>query len=303
MNSTIPDGVWPILLTPFQEDGSVDWPAIDDLVSFYIRTGVAGLFALGSSSEFLDLTNVERFRIARQAAAACKGRMPVVAVANFGSTLEEQAASIMRVSEYGVAAVIASTSILPSADDLDGQLLRLAELTSAPLGIYECPVPEHRVLSPPQVRRLAETGRFIFLKDTCRDMVPFTAKLAFARGTPLKIFQANLKILMPSLDADCHGFCGVVPVVAPELSRQVCDVNAFSVDAREGAHEKLMQIQGILTAHRYPASAKYILQQRGVHLTTRCRRVSPESFLQEDRDAIDLFLSHGDRFDGGEAHR
>jgi 4-hydroxy-tetrahydrodipicolinate synthase len=128
------------------------------------------------------------------------------------------------------------------------------------------------------------------MKDTCRDMVPFTAKLAFAQGTPLKIFQANLKILMPSLDAGCHGFCGVVPVVAPELSQQVCDVSALSIDARRGAHKKLIQIQDVLTAHRYPASAKYVLQRRGLHLTTRCRRVTPESFSQEDRDALDQFL-------------
>ena len=290
MNQSIPDGVWPILLTPFQQDGAIDWPALDELASFYVSAGVSGLFALGTSSEFLALEDSERFPLGQRAVEACKGRIPVVAVGNFGSTLEEQAASITRMSEHGVAAVIVATSILPSADDLDGQLLRLAELTAARLGIYECPVPEHRVLSPQQVRRLAVTGRFVFMKDTCRDMVPFAAKLALAQGTALKIFQANLKILLPSLEAACHGFCGVVPIVAPELSQQVCDVSALDADTRQRAHEKLMRIQDVLTAHHYPASAKYILQRRGLHLTTRCRRVPPESLSQKDREAIDRFL-------------
>ena len=260
------------------------------MASFYVSAGVSGLFALGTSSEFLTLEDSERFLLGQRAVEVCKGRIPVVAVGNFGSTLEEQAASITRMSEHGVAAVIVATSILPSADDLDGQLLRLAELTTAPLGIYECPVPEHRVLSPQQVRRLAVTGRFVFMKDTCRDMVPFAAKLAFAEGTALKIFQANLRILLPSLEAACHGFCGVVPIVAPELSQQVCDVDGFDADTRQRAYEKLMRMQDVLTAHRYPASAKYMLQRRGPHLTTRCRIVPPESFSQEDREALDRFL-------------
>ena len=281
MNPSIPDGVWPILLTPFQEDGSVDWSALDELVSFYLRTGVAGLFALGSSSEFLTLTEAERAELVRRAVAACQGRLPLVAAGNYGATLEEQAASIDRIAECGATVVIASTSILPHADDLDGQLLRLAELTAAPLGVYECPVPEHRLLSPEQVRCLAHSGRFVFMKDTCRDMVPFAAKLAYARGTALKIYQANLKILMPSLAAGCHGFCGVVPVVAPELSEVVCDAEDHGVDARQRAYDRLMQLQSALIAHRYPASAKYVLGRRGVRMTARCRRVPPGAFGQE----------------------
>jgi 4-hydroxy-tetrahydrodipicolinate synthase len=296
MNPMIPDGVWPILMTPFQRDGAIDGPGLDELITFYTQAGVSGLFALGSSSEFLDLTDAERHEIARRAAEACKGRIPLVCVGNFGATLEEQAASMTQVYEYGVEVAIASTSILPDAADLDGQLLRLAELTEIPLGIYECPIPEHRVLSPAQVHRLAESGRFFFLKDTCRDMVPFSAKLAFARETALKIYQANLKILIPSLDAGCHGFCGVVPIVAPELSRQVCEVDTYCVEMREHAHDRLMQLQSALTAHSYPASAKYILQHRGLHLSTRCRRVKPEAFSRADRDALDQFLRGGSWF-------
>jgi dihydrodipicolinate synthase/N-acetylneuraminate lyase len=33
----LPDGVWPILPTPFRRDGTVDWPALDELVSFLSR--------------------------------------------------------------------------------------------------------------------------------------------------------------------------------------------------------------------------------------------------------------------------
>ena len=48
------------------------------------------------------------------------------------------------------------------------QMGKLLELTgSVPLGLYECPAPYHRLLSPELLKWAAGTGRFQFHKDTC----------------------------------------------------------------------------------------------------------------------------------------
>ncbi len=101
----------------------------------------------------------------------------------------------------GVDAAVAAPSLLPSGTDLGEQLLELAELTDprVPLAVYELPEPEHRLLSADEVGNIARTGRFVFMKDTCRQIEPFTAKVAAARGTALKVFQTNMTILPPSL--------------------------------------------------------------------------------------------------------
>jgi oligogalacturonide lyase len=286
----IPDGVWAILMTPFHEDGTLDWAGLEALIEFYVDKGVAGLFALGSSSEFLTLQNDERLELVRRAVMASAGRLPIVATGNYGDTLAEQAASINRFATLGsgVAAVIISTSILPSAARLDEQMLRLADLTNVPLGIYECPLPAPRILTPEETRRLAISGRFVMMKDTCRDMTAFKAKVRFSQGTPLKIFQANWKLCLPSLAAGARGFCGIVPMVAPELASQVCQTADATVQ-QEG-HAKLMDLQAVMVAHAYPASVKYILQQRGLPVTARCRVNAPDTFTLADRREIAAYL-------------
>ena len=46
-----PGGVWPVMLTPFTEENQVDYPALKELVEWYIENGVDGLFAVCQSSE------------------------------------------------------------------------------------------------------------------------------------------------------------------------------------------------------------------------------------------------------------
>jgi 4-hydroxy-tetrahydrodipicolinate synthase len=164
------------------------------------------------------------------------------------------------------------------------------------LGLYELPEPEHRLLNAAQVGRIARSKRFLFMKDTCRQVKPFTAKVEATRGTPLKIFQANLKILPPSLEVGCHGFCGWMPIVAPELSAQVCDLTGTPPETRMHAYEKLLQLQTFMVEQGFPASAKYILQRRGVNVGMRCRVRAPDLFTTQNMAALDGFLARQDWF-------
>ena len=61
MMTQFPDGVWPVMLTPFTAEGKIDYPALRRLVDFYIDSGVSGLFAVCQSSELFFLDFVLRF--------------------------------------------------------------------------------------------------------------------------------------------------------------------------------------------------------------------------------------------------
>jgi len=296
VTTPIPYGAWPILLTSFQTDGRLDLTALDHLLDFYITMQVPGILVLGQASEVLTLNIEERFTIVQRVAGRSKGLLCTVAVGNFGDTLDAQAVSLEKIAALGIDIPLVALSILPSPDDLDGQLMKLAEKTNSPLGIYELPEPEHRLLNAAQVGRIACSGRYLFMKDTCRKLEPFTAKVTAARGTLLKIFQANLKILPPSLEVGSHGFCGWMPIIAPELAAQVCDQKGTPPEIRKRAFQKLLQFQTFMVKQGFPASAKYILQKRGLQLDTLCRVRAPELFTQENKAALDNFLSRQDWF-------
>ena len=48
-SAAIPDGVWPTMVTPFHDDLSIDYEALDAMIEWYLEAGVHGLgVALGS---------------------------------------------------------------------------------------------------------------------------------------------------------------------------------------------------------------------------------------------------------------
>jgi len=73
MKNTIPDGVYPTMITPYQEDGRIDWAALEALVEWHIERGVAGYFAVCQSSEMFHLSLRERLELARMSIKFARG--------------------------------------------------------------------------------------------------------------------------------------------------------------------------------------------------------------------------------------
>ena len=70
----IANGVWPTMITPFREDGKIDYSMVEKLVEWYIERGVAGIFAVCQSSEMFFLTPDERRELAAFIVERVNGR-------------------------------------------------------------------------------------------------------------------------------------------------------------------------------------------------------------------------------------
>lgn len=85
--------------------------------------------------------------------------------------MEEQAAFVKEMKTH-VDAVVVIVANMAKKDEDNAAWKRnvqaLLDLTGdIPLGLYECPVPYHRLLDAETLQWCAETGRFLFHKDTC----------------------------------------------------------------------------------------------------------------------------------------
>ena len=65
MEKKFPNGMWPVMLTPLQQNGDVDYPALEELINWYIKEGSSGLFAVCQSSEMFYLS-MEEFPLFHQ---------------------------------------------------------------------------------------------------------------------------------------------------------------------------------------------------------------------------------------------
>jgi 4-hydroxy-tetrahydrodipicolinate synthase len=97
-------GIFPILLTPFDDAGQIDEESLLSEVDFNLNAGVHGL-GLALGSEFLKLTEAERQRVTRLVVNHVRGRVPVVV--NTGAQSNVVAALYSRqAEELGAAAVM-----------------------------------------------------------------------------------------------------------------------------------------------------------------------------------------------------
>jgi 4-hydroxy-tetrahydrodipicolinate synthase len=133
------------------------------------------------------------------------------------------------------------------------------------------------------------------MKDTCRRIDPFSAKVKAAAGSNLKLYQANLAVLPPSMDAGGAGFCGWLPIVSPELCAQVCDLS-LSAELRKLAHDKLVAFNEVMVAHGFPASAKHILSLRDLPIQPYSRARAAGKFFEIDPSALEGYIAREQPF-------
>lgn len=70
------EGSFAAMVTPFTEEGRVDCEGLERNIEFYLRNGIHGLVALGSTGEVISLTEEERLRIAELVVRKTAGRGP-----------------------------------------------------------------------------------------------------------------------------------------------------------------------------------------------------------------------------------
>ncbi len=268
-----PDGVWPAMITSLNSDKSIDWDGIDHLTDWYIESGVAGLFAVGQSSEMFAMDDDERLQLARRVVQRTNGRLPVVASGTFVRSIEKQAEFVKKMADTGVEVVVvlAGAMAQPEEDESIWQknVEQLLSLTGEiPLALYECPQPYHRLIAPESVKWAAQTGRFHLLKETSRSIELVEAKIKAAEGTQLGIYNADATTLLKSLRLGGRGYCGIAANFFPQVVVQLC--NTYKADEAEKI-QALIGMADPTIHHKYPVCAKYYRKHAGSDILTLSR--------------------------------
>ena len=212
VNKDIRRGIYPTMVTPFTVSGSIDYKALRGMMEFFLKSAVQGVFAVCQSSEMFFLSLSERVELAKAvvelngelSAKLSREPLSVVASGHVSDTVKAQAEEAWRIYETGIDAfVLVSNRLDPQQmgdEEFKSRALELLQETGdMPLGIYECPYPYKRLLSPALARWCADTGRFLFLKDTSCDLGQLKDKIDALKGTAMKLFNANAQTLPAQL--------------------------------------------------------------------------------------------------------
>jgi 4-hydroxy-tetrahydrodipicolinate synthase len=270
-------GIVVAMITPFNDDESVNKEGLCTLVRFLIERGVHGLFPAGSQGEFFALTADERRRVLDITLEAAAGK--VFVLAHVGAITTREAIALARHAEAaGADAVSAITPffIKPSQDELYRHYMELASAVNLPVLAYNNPGRTGVNLQPATAARIArDAANFAGIKDSSGDVAQFAE---YIRLCPpgFQAFMGKDSLIFAGL---AHGAAGAVSAsanVVPELVVSVYD----AVSARDFIRGR--ELQRLLVPLRlafdlgtFPAVIKEAMQMIGLPAGPVRRPVEP----------------------------
>jgi 4-hydroxy-tetrahydrodipicolinate synthase len=134
------EGIYTPIITPFHEDGSVDWEGYAAVIEWQIENGAAGIIVGGSTGEFYAMTKEERIQQFKFAAQCINKRVTFMAGVN--DILVNECLSIsVAARDAGADALLVAAPpySLPSESELASHVLNIAEVAGLPIMLYNYP--------------------------------------------------------------------------------------------------------------------------------------------------------------------
>jgi 4-hydroxy-tetrahydrodipicolinate synthase len=274
------EGVFSLLLTPFNSDQSIDWPAYHRYVEWQLSHQPKGLFAVCGSSEMKWLTLEERLQLA-QRAQEIAGDIPVVATANLNPDPQQHAQEMEQMAQTGVAGLVL---VPPPGMGRDQQKLGdyfadLLDHSPSPTLIYEWPLIDPYLIDAEVVARLQQHG-LVGIKDTTCTPEGIAEKIRLAPN--IVVYQANTPFLLEAVEAGARGIMSIATACHGDLVQATWQAARSNPRSPEAQHlHSLLVVLDSLLVRGYPATAKIFLQQRGLEFGLTCRwplQLTPEVY-------------------------
>ncbi len=280
MSKKINGGVYPTMITPYTKDNKIDFNGVEQILNWYAERGVDGIFAICQSSEIFFLSFEEKLALLKFIMEHKPQGVNIVASGHTADDLDTQIEEAKHYIDCGIDAYVFISNRFAKADEgddifMENMMKACDALPGVDFGIYECPYPYKRLLTPELLKEMVKTNRFRFIKDTCCSLEQLKAKAEAVKGSDLMIFNANAATFLESMKMGCSGYSGVMANFHPELySELIANIDKDPVKA-----QKLQDIVGFFSVaecQTYPINAKYYMTLDGldINITSRARSIA-----------------------------
>ncbi|HMK38701.1 MAG TPA: dihydrodipicolinate synthase family protein [Bacteroidota bacterium] len=164
-------GVYSALTTKFDDGGNLDLPAMEAHIGRQIAAGVHGIIVLGSLGENGALSASEKQEVVRASAAACRGKVPLVACVAETST--SSACEFVKKAMKGGAEgfmLLPPMQYVSDERETETYLRTVASASERPVMLYNNPVSYRVDITPAMFARLADEPKFVAIKESSDDV-------------------------------------------------------------------------------------------------------------------------------------
>ncbi len=254
------------LVTPFQANGAVDYPALENLITHVIKGGVDFVVALGTTAEIPTLSTKEKQEVLAAVVKACDGKLPVVCGLG-GNNTEELVAQLGEFDLHGVDAILSVTPYYnkPSQEGLYQHYKAVANATNKPIILYNVPGRTGCNILPATVIRLANDFKnIIAIKEASGNLVQ-CMELIQNKPDNFTVLSGDDNLAVAQM---AIGMEGIISVAANCFTKEMTDVINLAIvgkfDKARKTFYKILPGIDLLFAEGNPAGVKNVLAQMGI---------------------------------------
>ena len=230
------------IVTPFKENGEVNYEKFAELIEFQIANGTDAIIVCGTTGESSTLTHEEHLDVIRYCVEKVAGRIPVVA--GTGSNCTETAVYLSTEAEkYGADALLLVTPYYNKAtqNGLYKHFKTVADAVKLPCILYNVPSRTGCNIAPETAVRLcSEVENIVGIKEASGDISQVAKLMALADGR-VDLYSGNDDQIVPLLSLGGKGVISVLSNVAPRQTHDIC-AKFFAGDVEGSCKEQLRAI-------------------------------------------------------------
>ncbi len=253
------------LVTPMQDDGSLDFEALERLVEFHVENSTDAIVSVGTTGESPTLNDKDHCTVIRKTVDLVRGRMPVIA--GTGSNCTREAIDLtMAAMEAGADASLLVTPYYnkPTQEGLYLHYKAVAEAVAMPQILYNVPGRTACDLLPETVERLSKISNIVGIKEATGDLQR-AQEILDACGDSLDIYGGDDATARELMLMGGKGVISVTSNVAPRAMHEMCAAAiAGEREKAEALDAPLAGLHEYLFLEANPIPVKWAMAEMGL---------------------------------------
>ena len=256
-------GLGTALVTPFTEEGKIDFPALDRVIDYQVSSGIDYLVILGTTSEVPTLTHSEQDQIIARVVKQVGGRIPLILGVGGNST----AAVVERLHELSDILSAHFSGILsvtpyynrPQQEGLYMHFSAVADASPVPVILYNVPKRTGVNLLPETTRRIydAYPNKIMGIKEACGSVEQFIETVRLAKGD-FSVISGDDDLACEMMKCGGDGLISVASNAWPKEMKQIVAEKDAVMQGKMGHNIHLLFVEG------NPSGIKTVLAEMGM---------------------------------------
>ena len=253
------------LVTPFRQDGSIDEPALRNLVAWQVESGIEFLVPCGTTGETPTLSHDEWLQVIDATIEVAAGRVPILAGATSNSTPDAVEKAKEVAARPGVNAILTASPYYnkPTQEGQYRHFRAIAEAVDKPIILYNVPGRTGTNIEPATLARLAEVPHIAGVKEASGNITQI-AEVCNSVPESFLVFSGDDSVTLPVI---ALGGVGIISVASNEIPREMAEMTRAALNndwaTARRIHRKYLALMQANFIESNPLPVKAVLAMMG----------------------------------------